>query len=101
MPKRPRRLAFKPSPLPVSATTRVLCIVVVFLVLGTPVRAQFWAQSPRFSLRLFREPKENEAEATASLSFAFFNESSGPWASLTHFDHRPDSIDGIRNDVAS
>src|SRR5262249_20041999 len=52
MVKERRRLAFKPSPLPLSATTRVGWLVLVLLVLGT----LDWAHFRAHLARLLRDP---------------------------------------------
>jgi hypothetical protein len=50
---------FKPSPLTLNATTNVLCIVGMLLVLGTP-SGHTSGHTRRFSLGLFRRRRENE-----------------------------------------
>src|SRR5215831_10589002 len=55
--KEPRRPAFKPSPLTLSTTTPVLCIVPLVHHLGTGDGAQFRAQFARSRLNPFKMRK--------------------------------------------
>src|SRR5205814_4181234 len=55
-----RRPSFKPSPSPLSATRRVVCLVGALLVLGTDNWAQFRAQFGRSIHSPFKVRKEND-----------------------------------------
>jgi hypothetical protein len=87
MTKGRRRIAFKPSFLPLSATTRVGCIVRALLVSGTTDWAHSRAHLARFLPGPFKETEGKRKKATVSLTVAFSNKSSGPrrWAPLSHF----------------
>ena len=61
MAKGRRRITFKPSPLPISATTRVGCMLRAHLILGTADWAQFRAHWVSLLLGLFNKRKEIEA----------------------------------------